>query len=252
MARLIHGEEWGLVAPLSSLSHNRKLSAKSKAQSRKHGISSSNPSSRLDDLRSRSSRVSHGSALRQDAVHDSLSRLQPDTCRGHSHQLEDAWAHPSHRSGEESASRLARDQRPALVSKGRRPPIAPSESNRHSRRRIESSPVAERPPPPVELRSLGSWSSVEEEQSIEDESIWLVPPPVPSPPRTPRAPRLRTPDLSPLSTDVEFCPCHGGAAEDQVNGVWHMAEKSKMDSQGTSAFPGVLEISVDLVQWMRR
>ncbi|KAK2778827.1 hypothetical protein CKAH01_11601 [Colletotrichum kahawae] len=52
------------------------------------------------------------------------------------------------------------------------------------------------------------------------------------PPRAPRIPRLRTPDLAPLSTHVQFFPCLGDEREeDRVNETWYLAGRERVDSQ---------------------
>ncbi|KAL3589441.1 hypothetical protein FPOAC2_11607 [Fusarium poae] len=52
-------------------------------------------------------------------------------------------------------------------------------------------------------------------------------------PRTPIDTRLSTPDLPPLSTDYEFCPCHrpGEHRQDRINEDFYLATRSKMDMQ---------------------
>ncbi|KAF0318613.1 hypothetical protein GQ607_014164 [Colletotrichum asianum] len=60
----------------------------------------------------------------------------------------------------------------------------------------------------------------------------LVPYEAALPPRAPRIPRLRTPDLAPLSTDVQFFPCLGDEREeDRVNETWYLAGRERVDSQ---------------------
>ncbi|KAM0344097.1 hypothetical protein ACHAPU_007818 [Fusarium lateritium] len=52
-------------------------------------------------------------------------------------------------------------------------------------------------------------------------------------PKTPRDTRLSTPDLPPLSTDFEFCPCHhsNGDEQDRINEDFYFVSRSKMDMQ---------------------
>lgn len=52
-------------------------------------------------------------------------------------------------------------------------------------------------------------------------------------PDTPRDTRLSTPDLPPLSTDFEFCPCNrsGDREQDRINQEFYLATRSKMDVQ---------------------
>ncbi|TDZ33096.1 hypothetical protein C8035_v006030 [Colletotrichum spinosum] len=53
-----------------------------------------------------------------------------------------------------------------------------------------------------------------------------------SPPRAPRISRLRTPDIAPLSTDVQFFPCLGNEDEqDRVNEAWYLAGRERLDAQ---------------------
>ncbi|KAK1623205.1 hypothetical protein BDP81DRAFT_399525 [Colletotrichum phormii] len=53
-----------------------------------------------------------------------------------------------------------------------------------------------------------------------------------SAPRAPRISRLRTPDLAPLSTDVQFFPCLGDEAErDRINEAWYIAGRERVASQ---------------------
>ncbi|KAF9872569.1 hypothetical protein CkaCkLH20_10066 [Colletotrichum karsti] len=52
------------------------------------------------------------------------------------------------------------------------------------------------------------------------------------PPCAPCISRLRTPDLAPMSTDVQFFPCLGDEREeDRINEAWYLAGREKMDSQ---------------------
>ncbi|KAF4418651.1 hypothetical protein F53441_14466 [Fusarium austroafricanum] len=52
-------------------------------------------------------------------------------------------------------------------------------------------------------------------------------------PKTPMDTRLSTPDLPPLSTDFEFCPCHrpGEHGQDRINEDFYFATRSRMDMQ---------------------
>ncbi|ESU13780.1 hypothetical protein FGSG_07511 [Fusarium graminearum PH-1] len=52
-------------------------------------------------------------------------------------------------------------------------------------------------------------------------------------PRTPIDTRMSTPDLPPLSTDYEFCPCHIPCEhrQDKINEDFYFATRSKMDIQ---------------------
>ncbi|KAF4992261.1 hypothetical protein FGRMN_7291 [Fusarium graminum] len=52
-------------------------------------------------------------------------------------------------------------------------------------------------------------------------------------PKTPRDTRLSTPDLPPLSTDFEFCPCHDSThdEQDRLNEDFYFVSRSKMDMQ---------------------
>ncbi|KAL0935714.1 uncharacterized protein CTRU02_210305 [Colletotrichum truncatum] len=60
----------------------------------------------------------------------------------------------------------------------------------------------------------------------------LVPYGRPLPPRAPRISRLRTPDIAPLSTDVQFFPCLGDECEeDRINEAWYLAGRETVDSQ---------------------
>ncbi|KAF4469835.1 hypothetical protein FALBO_3275 [Fusarium albosuccineum] len=54
-------------------------------------------------------------------------------------------------------------------------------------------------------------------------------------PRTPRESRLPTPDLAPISTDFEFCPCHQrDEGEDvRINEEYYFVSRSKMDIQNS-------------------
>ncbi|OLN81495.1 hypothetical protein CCHL11_10313 [Colletotrichum chlorophyti] len=54
---------------------------------------------------------------------------------------------------------------------------------------------------------------------------------VPSAPMAPRIPRLHTPDLAPLSTDIQFFPCHDEEVEDRINETWYLAGREKIDKQ---------------------
>ncbi|KXH41011.1 hypothetical protein CNYM01_05487 [Colletotrichum nymphaeae SA-01] len=53
-----------------------------------------------------------------------------------------------------------------------------------------------------------------------------------SAPGAPRITRLRTPDLAPLSTDVQFFPCLGNESErDRINEAWYIAGRERVESQ---------------------
>ncbi|KAK1569771.1 uncharacterized protein LY79DRAFT_528031 [Colletotrichum navitas] len=54
----------------------------------------------------------------------------------------------------------------------------------------------------------------------------------PSAPLAPRIPRFRTPDIAPLSTDVQFFPCLGDEPdEDRINEAWYLAGRDRVLSQ---------------------
>ncbi|TQN71445.1 hypothetical protein CSHISOI_04111 [Colletotrichum shisoi] len=51
-------------------------------------------------------------------------------------------------------------------------------------------------------------------------------------PLGPRISRLRTPDIAPLSTDVQFFPCLGDETEeDRINEAWYLAGRERVASQ---------------------
>ncbi|KAK6215556.1 hypothetical protein QIS74_08575 [Colletotrichum tabaci] len=55
-------------------------------------------------------------------------------------------------------------------------------------------------------------------------------------PLGPRISRLRTPDIAPLSTDVQFFPCLGDEAEeDRINEAWYLAGRERVASQMNDA-----------------
>lgn len=61
---------------------------------------------------------------------------------------------------------------------------------------------------------------------------------VSSTPMAPRITRLRTPDIAPLSTDVQFFPCLGDEAEeDRINEAWYLAGRERVDCQRQWYFP---------------
>ncbi|KAF4954013.1 hypothetical protein FGADI_5549 [Fusarium gaditjirri] len=62
-------------------------------------------------------------------------------------------------------------------------------------------------------------------------------------PATPRDFRLSTPDLPPLSTDFEFCPCHrsGEHEQDMINQEFYLATRSKMDVQMINALAQIAQ-----------
>ncbi|QGI78810.1 hypothetical protein CEK25_005539 [Fusarium fujikuroi] len=62
-------------------------------------------------------------------------------------------------------------------------------------------------------------------------------------PETPRDTRLSTPDLPPLSTDFEFCPCHrsGEHEQDRINQEFYLATRSKMDVQMINALAHIAQ-----------
>ena len=64
-------------------------------------------------------------------------------------------------------------------------------------------------------------------------------------PRTPIDTRLSTPDLPPLSTDFEFCPCHrpGEHEQDRINEDFYFATRSKMDMQSMPMHPSLTSIA---------
>jgi hypothetical protein len=65
-------------------------------------------------------------------------------------------------------------------------------------------------------------------------------------PRTPIDTRLSTPDLPPLSTDFEFCPCHlpGEHGQDKINEDFYFATRSKMDMQSTLKHSSLRDLQV--------
>ncbi|RFN53783.1 hypothetical protein FIE12Z_1955 [Fusarium flagelliforme] len=76
-------------------------------------------------------------------------------------------------------------------------------------------------------------------------------------PRTPTDTRLSTPDLPPLSTDFEFCPCHlpGEHEQDRINEDFYFATRSKMDMQTIDALAHIAQSRSTNGQedrWMRR
>ncbi|KAG8360507.1 hypothetical protein FVEN_g1931 [Fusarium venenatum] len=62
-------------------------------------------------------------------------------------------------------------------------------------------------------------------------------------PRTPIDTRLSTPDLPPLSTDYEFCPCHlpDEHRQDRINEDFYLATRSKMDMQMIDALAHIVQ-----------
>ncbi|KAF9767720.1 hypothetical protein IL306_015079 [Fusarium sp. DS 682] len=62
-------------------------------------------------------------------------------------------------------------------------------------------------------------------------------------PKTPMDTRLSTPDLPPLSTDFEFCPCHhpGEHDQDRINKEFYFATRSKMDVQMVNALAHIAQ-----------
>jgi hypothetical protein len=60
-------------------------------------------------------------------------------------------------------------------------------------------------------------------------------------PKTPRDTRLSTPDLPPLSTDFEFCPCHHSdeAGQERINEDFYFVSRSKMDMQSRLMYTGL-------------
>ncbi|KAL2676608.1 hypothetical protein Neosp_010372 [[Neocosmospora] mangrovei] len=85
------------------------------------------------------------------------------------------------------------------------------------------------------LSHAGSWCHLTPKESIEvhdpvvDEKDILAEDWIPM---TPRDSRLSTPDLAPLCTDFEFCPCHPDSLdEDKINEDFYFVSRSKMDMQ---------------------
>ncbi|KAJ4246615.1 hypothetical protein NW762_013558 [Fusarium torreyae] len=62
-------------------------------------------------------------------------------------------------------------------------------------------------------------------------------------PMTPMASRLSTPDLPPLSTDFEFCPCHqtNVSEDDKINEDFYFVTRSKMDMQMIDALAHIAQ-----------
>jgi hypothetical protein len=61
---------------------------------------------------------------------------------------------------------------------------------------------------------------------------WLAEPGLSfDPPSAPLIPRLRTPDLVPMSMDAQFCPCCDEPNQDRINEIWYLTGRTKMDSQ---------------------
>jgi hypothetical protein len=80
----------------------------------------------------------------------------------------------------------------------------------------------------------GQWEMYGSEQDVLSED-WY--------PRTPIDTRLSTPDLPPLSTDYEFCPCHlpGEHRQDRINEDFYFATRSKMDMQMIDALAHIVQ-----------
>ncbi|SPJ81909.1 uncharacterized protein FTOL_09314 [Fusarium torulosum] len=62
-------------------------------------------------------------------------------------------------------------------------------------------------------------------------------------PKTPRDTRLSTPDLPPLSTDFEFCPCHHSdeTEQEKINEDFYFVSRSKMDMQTINALAHIAQ-----------
>ncbi|KAH7251587.1 hypothetical protein BKA59DRAFT_128803 [Fusarium tricinctum] len=62
-------------------------------------------------------------------------------------------------------------------------------------------------------------------------------------PMTPRDTRLSTPDLPPLSTDFEFCPCHYSdeTEQERINEDFYFVSRSKMDMQTINALAHIAQ-----------
>ncbi|KAF4972137.1 hypothetical protein FSARC_1212 [Fusarium sarcochroum] len=86
--------------------------------------------------------------------------------------------------------------------------------------------------------SMGSGEMQSEPYGVEDDILaedWH--------PMTPMASRLSTPDLPPLSTDFEFCPCHqtNSNEDDRINEDFYFVTKSKMDMQMIDALAHIAQ-----------
>ncbi|KAJ0165099.1 hypothetical protein CTA2_12358 [Colletotrichum tanaceti] len=62
-------------------------------------------------------------------------------------------------------------------------------------------------------------------------------------PLGPRISRLGTPDIAPLSTDVQFFPCLGDEAEeDRINEAWYLAGRERVASQSQCSLLGLRDV----------
>ncbi|KAI5458234.1 hypothetical protein BGZ63DRAFT_466762 [Mariannaea sp. PMI_226] len=97
------------------------------------------------------------------------------------------------------------------------------------------------------MNMLGSWCNINPTNSLIQTSplddytggkdFWLDE----WHPLTPREERLPTPDLAPLCTDFEFCPCCQNE-EDSINEFWYMKSKAKMDDQVNRALEHIATV----------
>ncbi|UKZ80315.1 hypothetical protein TrVFT333_008073 [Trichoderma virens FT-333] len=138
----------------------------------------------------------------------------------------------SHRSSRELDSVLKVQETPSALP-------SPDESQRYRRGQVESFPSATRTERSRDLRGFGAWcdpiavpqQELLAETPYDDEEFAQGRRSNRSnAPSTPRDRLSPMPELSPMPTHFEFCPCCVDE-EGRINETWHMAGHEKMDTQ---------------------
>lgn len=154
-----------------------------------------------------------------------------------SRELDSVLVQPSVSSRGVRSQDLARESRKSR--KHHLPSPPPDESHRYRRGQVESFSSASRAERSRDLRGFGAWCDPivvpQEELFAEDpydkeEIAQSRRSNRSNAPSTPRDRLLPMPELSPMPTHYEFCPCCI-QEEGRINETWHMAGHEKMDTQ---------------------
>ncbi|EHK24266.1 uncharacterized protein TRIVIDRAFT_198888 [Trichoderma virens Gv29-8] len=142
-----------------------------------------------------------------------------------------------------SSSRGVRSQElarePRKSRKHHLPSPPPDESQRYRRGQVEPFPSATRTERSRDLRGFGAWCdpiAVPQQELLaetpydDEEFAQSRRSNRSNAPSTPRDRLLPMPELSPMPTHFEFCPCCVDE-EGRINETWHMAGHEKMDTQ---------------------
>lgn len=238
MPSIAQGGDWPHATAFHGRDYTRKIPSKSISRQKKSASSPPAGVSRTTIPRPRRSQPSHAVMPQMTSHGNAAQKPRSDHPRDWGCRVEVAWQPDWHHERRGRRAPQVLHPRPdgfepqsVARSSGAAPESYPRrrESRIHERDQVLA----------MDLESLGSWSFSEDTSTAGDiASEWAILPAVPSPPLAPQISRLSTPDLSPLATDVEFCPCHGDeCVEDKVGDAWYIAGRSKMNSQGKCPTP---------------